>query len=221
MKFSLITLFPESVLGYVRSSMLARAQAAGLVEIEILNPREYSVDKHKKVDDTPYGGGPGMVLSVQPIIAAWEKAVGDRKKEGKKVKTIILSPQGVPFTNTLAKKWAKQYDQIVLIAGHYEGVDDRVRVITKGQEVSVGDYVLTGGELPALSIIDAVSRQVSGVLGNTESLEEKRISSAKSYTRPAEFEYSGKKYAVPKVLLSGDHKKIDEWRSERDSLTKE
>lgn len=152
-----------------------------------------------------------MVMAAEPILKAWEKAVGRKKK----VKTLIMSPRGKMFDQAMAKKLAKQYTDVVLISGRYEGIDARVKKILKADEVSVGEYVLTGGELPALTILDAVARNVEGVLGTKESLEDARVSSGEMYTRPEVLEYKKKKYAVPKVLVEGDHKKIDSWRSER------
>ena len=149
-----------------------------------------------------------MVMTPEPILNAFKKI----KPKGKKIKVIQLSPSGTLFTNTIAKKFAKQYSDIVFVCGRYEGVDDRVRKILKADEYSIGDYVLTGGELPALVMTDAIVRQIKGVLGDEASLEEARVASPRVYTRPDVLIYKGKKYKVPPVLLGGDHKKIDEWR---------
>lgn len=221
MRFHVITLFPELCKAYTDASVLGRAQKTEKgkgakvrgkkIAVTYYNPRDFSTDKHKKADDRPYGGGPGMVMAVEPIVKAWEKAVG-RKKNLKKVKTLILSPRGKRFDTAMAKKLANQYEDIVLISGRYEGIDARVKTITKGEEVSVGDYVLTGGELPALTILDSVARQVPGVLGTHESLEDERVSSGEMYTRPDVFEYKKKKYNVPQVLIHGNHKEIEKWR---------
>lgn len=221
MQFHVITLFPEICQTYTDASVLGRAQKTEKgkgakvrgkkMEVKYYNPRDFTKNKHNKVDDRPYGGGPGMVMYAEPILLAWAKAVG-RKKEPKKIKTLIMSPRGTVFTTALAKKWASQYDHIVLISGRYEGIDSRVKKILKAEEVSVGDYVLTGGELPALSIIDSVSRQIPGVLGTFESLEEERVSSGEMYTRPDVLIYKGEKHTVPKVLLGGHHKEIEAWR---------
>ncbi|MDP3989004.1 MAG: tRNA (guanosine(37)-N1)-methyltransferase TrmD [bacterium] len=210
MKFSILTLFPESIDCYFKSSMLLRAQNDGLVDIQIYNPRDYSTDKHKKADAAPYGGGPGMVLMAEPLLVAWKKA--QESVNAKKVKTVILSPQGKPFTRKEAHAWARTYSHVILIAGHYEGIDDRVRKVTRAVEYSIGDYVLTGGELPSAVLVDAILRHIPGVLGNSESLEEKRSASKRSYTRPDNITFENKQYRVPPVLLSGDHKKIEEWR---------
>lgn len=227
MNFHVITLFPEVCKAYTDASVLGRAQKTEKgkgskvrgkkIAVEYYNPRDFTKDKHKKVDSKPYGGGPGMVMAAEPVLKAWEKAVGRKKlalKE-KKVKTLIMSPRGKKFDTVMAKKLAKSYEHIVLISGRYEGIDSRVKKILKAEEVSVGDYVLTGGELPALSIIDSVSRQVPGVLGTFESLEEERISSGEMYTRPEVFEYKKKKYKVPPVFVSGHHKEIDKRRGKK------
>ena len=223
MHFHLITLFPEVCQAYTDASVLGRAQKTDKgkgskvrgrkISIDYYNPRNFTRDKHRKVDDRPYGGGPGMVMKAEPILKAWQKAVGRKAKSKKpKVKTIILSPRGKQFDQKLAKRLAKQYDHLILISGRYEGIDARVKKALKAEEVSVGDYVLTGGELPALTIVDAVAREVPGVLGTHESLEDQRVSSGEMYTRPEIFEYKDKKYTVPKVFLSGHHKKIEDHR---------
>lgn len=218
MHFHVITLFKEVCEPYTSSSILGRAQKTDKgkgakhrgkkIEVSYYNPRDYTKDKHHKVDARPYGGGPGMVMMAEPVLKAWEKAVG-KKKDQKKVKTLLMSPRGKKFDTKMAKDLAKKYDHLVLISGRYEGIDSRVQKILKAEEVSVGDYVLTGGELPALSIIDSVSRQVPGVLGTFESLEEERISSGEMYTRPEVFEYKKKKHKVPPVFVSGNHAEIE------------
>lgn len=224
MHFHVITLFPEVCEAYTNASVLGRAQKTEKgrgakhrgkkIVVNYYNPRDYTKDKHRKVDDKPYGGGPGMVMKAEPVLKAWEKAVG-RKKDQKKVKTLIMSPRGMKFDTAMAKKLAGKYDHLVLISGRYEGIDSRVEKILKAEEVSVGDYVLTGGELPALSIIDSVSRQVPGVLGTFESLEEERVSSGEMYTRPEVLEYKKKKYSVPEVFVSGHHAQIEKRRGEK------
>ncbi len=222
MHFHVITIFPEVCAAYTSASVLGRAQKTEKgkgakvrgkkIEVSYYNPRDFTKDKHKKVDDRPYGGGPGMVMKAEPILKAWEKAVG-RKQNKKKIKTLIMSPRGTVFTNELAKGWVKKYDHLVLISGRYEGIDARVKAILKADEVSVGDYVLTGGELPALTIIDSVSRQVPGVLGTFESLEDERVSSGEMYTRPETFVHKKKQHPVPEVFLSGNHHDIETRRS--------
>lgn len=222
MRFHVITLFPEVCQAYTDASVLGRAQKAEKgkgakvrgkkISVTYYNPRDFTVDKHHKADDRPYGGGPGMVMKAEPILRAWEKAVS--RKKGK-VKTLIMSPRGVTFSQQMAKELAGKYEHVVLISGRYEGIDARVKKILKAEEVSVGDYVLTGGELPALTILDAVAREVPGVLGTQESLEDKRVSSGEMYTRPEMVKYKGKNHAVPAVFLSGDHKAIDTRRGDQ------
>ncbi len=221
MNFHIITLFPEVCKAYTSASVLGRAQKTEKgkgakvrgkkISITYYNPRDFTVDKHHKADDRPYGGGPGMVMKAEPILKAWEKAVGRKKGE---VKTLIMSPRGVKFNQQMAKELAGKYEHVVLISGRYEGIDARVKKILKAEEVSVGDYVLTGGELPALTIIDTVAREVPGVLGTFESLEDQRVSSGEMYTRPEVLTHKGKKHKVPEVFLSGDHKAIDARRGD-------
>ncbi len=200
---------------YVDESILARAQKKKLISIKLYNPRDFTkdpstnVDKRRQIDDNPYGGGPGMVIQAEPILKAVEKARGRKKN----VKIVMFSPSGKQFTNTYAKNITKKYKDVILIAGRYEGIDTRVKKALRAEEVSIGPYVLTGGEVPAMVVVDAVSRQIPGVLGHTESLEEKRTASSEMYTRPEVIKHKGKNYKVPKVLLSGDHKKIEEWRA--------
>ena len=153
-----------------------------------------------------------MVMHAEPILKAWEKAVG-KKKDQKKVKTLIMSPRGTVFTQDIAKVYAKKYDHLVLISGRYEGIDGRVKEILSAEEVSVGDYILTGGELPALTIIDATARQIEGVLGTFESLEDDRATTGETYTRPEVLKYKKKEYTVPKVLVEGNHKEIEKYRT--------
>ena len=209
MKFHFLTIFPEMISSYIGESILKRAGEKKLVSFEVKNIRDYTTDKHGKVDERPYGGGPGMVMTPEPILRAFGKL---KMKKGGKVKVIQLSPSGKLFDNATAKKMAKMYTDIVFVCGRYEGVDDRVRKILKADEYSIGPYTLTGGELPALAMTDAIARQIPGVLGKGESVEENRIASPRVYTRPETLVYKGKKHKVPAVLLGGDHKKIDEWR---------
>ena len=221
MNFHLITLFPDICQAYTDASVLGRAQKTEKgrgakvrgkkIDVSYYNPRDFATNKHKKVDDKPYGGGPGMVMRAEPILKAWQRAVG-RKKDQKKVKTLIMSPRGKTFDQAMAKEFAKKYDHLVLISGRYEGIDGRVKTALKAEEVSVGDYILTGGELPALSIIDAVSRHIPGVLGTHDSLEDDRATNGETYTRPEVIEYKKKKLKVPQVLLDGNHKEIEKWR---------
>ncbi len=223
MNFHVITLFAESFDSYLGESILARAQKEKKIKVKFYNPRDFvPVGKSQKgkekpylrLDDKPYGGGPGMVMQALPVIKAIEKAMSVAKKGKKaKVKIIFLSPSGTQFTTDYAKTAAKKFTDIIMICGRYEGIDARIKKVFKMEEVSVGPFVLTGGELPAMIIIDCLARQIEGVLGNFDSLEESRISSSEVYTRPEVIEYKGKKLKVPKVLTSGNHKKIDEWRS--------
>jgi len=212
--FHFLTIFPGLIESYVGESILKRASEKKLVSFAIKNIREYSTDRHKKTDDRPYGGGPGMVMTPEPILNAFAK-LKIKDKTGKKTKVIMLSPSGKEFTNAVAQKFAKRYTDIVFICGRYEGVDDRVRKVLKADEYSVGNYTVTGGELPALIMTDAISRQIDGVLGKGESVEESRIASPRVYTRPEILVHKGKKHRVPKVLTTGDHKMIDAWRKDQ------
>jgi len=224
MHFHVITLFPGVCEAYTNASVLGRAQKTDKgkgakvrgkkIEVSYYNPRDFATDKHRKTDERPYGGGPGMVMMVEPIVRAWEKAVGKKTvaRAAGKVKTLIMSPRGTRFTQDVAKAYAAQYDHVVLISGRYEGIDARVNDITDAEEVSVGDYILTGGELPALTIIDAVARHIPGVLGASDSLEDDRATSGLTYTRPEIFTYKKQQYMVPKVLVEGNHAKIEAWR---------
>ncbi|MFA6296961.1 MAG: tRNA (guanosine(37)-N1)-methyltransferase TrmD [Candidatus Paceibacterota bacterium] len=220
MRFHIITLFPNMFDSYLNESILARAKENKLIDFSFYNPRDYVVptksqkknDKpYLRVDDKPYGGGPGMVIQALPILKAVEACMKKIKKW--KTKIIFFSPTGKKLDTEYAKKVSKKYTDIILISGRYEGIDARVKKILKAEDISIGDYVLTGGELPSMIVIDTISRQLKGVLGDISSLEESRISSSEMYTRPEVLEYKGKKYRVPKVLTSGNHKKIDEWRA--------
>ena len=223
--FHFISLFPEVITTYCSHSIIGRAQSKKLVRITVTNPRAFVTDRHKIVDDRPYGGGPGMVLKAEPIYKAVTAAL--KRKQKSKIKILILSPQGKLFNNHFAQDLAKKYSDIVLIAGHYEGIDSRTKKILQKEifssnkkagkkidveEISVGPYVVTGGEVPALLVADATIRQIPGVLGKEESLEENRIQAKEMYTRPEVINIHGKKYRVPAVLLSGNHKHIEEWR---------
>jgi tRNA (guanine37-N1)-methyltransferase len=211
--FEVITLFPDIIESYLKESIIGRAIKGGLIEVRIHDLRNFTVGPHHKADDRPYGGGPGMVMKPEPLIKAIDGLRLGKSKS--RTKMVMLSAAGKKFDDTMARSLAAKYSRIVLIAGHYEGIDGRVSRIFKPEEVSVGPYVLTGGELPALTIIDAVSRKVKDVLGKEGSLEEKRYGvGVPAYTRPSELKYKGKKYIVPKVLLSGDHKAIEGWRLE-------
>jgi tRNA (guanine37-N1)-methyltransferase len=213
--FHIITLFPQSFTSYLGESIVARAIREEKIAVKFYNPRDYTKDKWARVDRRPYGGGPGMVLEAPALIKAIEAAI---KKSGKKRKIILFAASGKDFTNVYAKKSAEKYTDIILVCGRYEGIDVRVKKIFKAEELSIGPYILTGGELPAMIFIDALSRQIKGVLGNELSIEEDRTASPDVYTRPEILIYKGKKYRVPKVLLSGHHAKMEEWRKMKKGL---
>ncbi len=207
-RFDIITIFPRMLDSYTGESLLKKAQAKGVLSITTHNLRDYTKDKHRKVDDSPYGGGPGMVLQVQPIASAVEAV--KKQSTAKKKRVILFSLRGTKFDQTAAHRLAK-YDQLIFICGRYEGVDERVADFIADEEISIGDFVLSGGELPAAIVIEAVSRLIPGFLGKYDSLEEAKGTYA-VYTKPEHISIAGKKRNVPKVLLSGNHKQIDEWR---------
>ncbi len=224
-RFHIVSIFPEVVRTYMDAAILGRAQEAGHIAVTYTDPRSFARNKWGKVDDRPYGGGPGMVMTADPLVRALDKiAKGIARRKSAKTKVIIFSPSGKQFTNVYAKSLVTKYTDIVLIAGRYEGIDARVKKIisAKGgpafggkcsvEEISVGPFVLTGGEVPAMIVVDACARQIEGVLGKHESLEEERTASPEVYTRPEVYEWHGKKYKVPKVLLSGHQAKINEWK---------
>jgi len=213
--FYIISLFPE-VFCYFNSSILKRAQEKKLIKIKIVNPRDFTNDKHRIVDDKPYGGGPGMVMKIEPIYKALKWIKKQIKNKNEKTHVILFSLRGKKFDQKTAKKLT-QYDNLILICGHYEGVDERVAKYLVDEEISIGDYILSGGEIPAMVVVDTVSRLVPGVLGKYESLEEIK-GSYPVYTRPETIIINGKKRSVPKVLLSGDHKKIAEWRKNKKAI---
>ena len=201
MKFDVITLFPDLITSHLNYSIMKRAKDDGIIEVNTINPRNYTLDKHKKVDDTPYGGGAGMVLAPQPYIDAYE----DITKCDKTI-TIMMTPQGEPFTHVFSNELAK-YEQVIILCGHYEGFDERIREIIKPKEISIGDFVL-----PALCVIDSVSRNIEGTLGKIESAHDDSFSDGlleyPQYTKPRE--YRG--LCVPEVLLNGNHKLIEDFR---------
>ena len=204
MKINVLTIFPEMFLP-LRESILKRAQSEGLIELNIINIRDYSDSKHKNTDDYPFGGGAGMLMMVQPIVDALRSIEG-------KAKRIYMSPQGVKLKQSILKELSKE-DEITLICGHYEGIDERVIQHYVDMEISIGDYILTGGELPAMVLIDGISRLIEGVLGSDKSAEEESFSfdgllEYPQYTRPREFEGM----EVPEVLLNGNHAEIEAWR---------
>lgn len=204
-----MTLFPEMIDRILGESIIGRAQSSGAIEICSHNIRDYSEDKHRRVDDTPYGGGMGMLMAAPPIYRCWKSIVDNSK--AKNIKTVYMSPQGRVLTQSIAKEYL-DCNQIVILCGHYEGVDRRVIEEIADDEISVGDYVLTGGELPACIFVDCVSRMIDGVLSDPECFEKESIVSGlleyPQYTRPVDF--MGRR--VPEVLMSGDHEKIRRWR---------
>ncbi len=224
MRIDIITIFPKMFGPILNESMIKRAQAKGKVEIRVHDLRDHTLNKHRKVDDRPFGGGSGMVMNPEPIFRAVGQILGSRlsvygprrtpQTVNRKPKTriVLLTPQGKKFNQEMAKELAK-YKHLILICGHYEGVDERVRENLADEEISIGDYVLTGGELPAMVLADAVTRLIPGVLGDKNSLKcesfEGNLLEHPQYTRPANFQGM----AVPAVLLSGDHSKIEVWRS--------
>jgi len=214
MQFHIVTIFPSIFDSYLKESIIGRAQKSKIIEIFAHNLRDYTTDKHKKVDDTPYGGGAGMVLQVQPIYACVEKI---KKQIGTKNKTrvILFSAKGKKYTQRTAERLAK-YANLILICGRYEGVDERVAQQICDEEISIGDYVLTGGELPALVLIDSVARLLPEVLGNSESAKheshkEKNYKEHPQYSKPASFN----SWSVPEILLSGNHNEIKKWREKK------
>ncbi len=224
MTFHIITLFPEILEPYFHASILGRAEKKKVLKFDLINLRQFGEGRHKKVDDRPFGGGAGMVLMGEPILHAFNSI---QVKDKKKTKVILFSAKGKEFNQKMAYDWSKRYKDIVIITGRYEGIDERVTKALRAEEISIGHYVLTDGDVAAMAVVSAVGRLVPGAI-NLESLEEethwnlllkkeKKISEGKGleyphYTRPEVLVYHKKKYAVPKVLLSGDHKKIKEWR---------
>ncbi len=209
MKFDVLTLFPELIESHMDFSIMKRAVEEGIIEITTHNPRDYTKDKHKKVDDTPFGGGAGMVLMPQPYVDCYENV---QKCENNI--TIMMTPQGEPYNDALSDEFSK-YSQIIILCGHYEGFDERIREIIKPKEISIGDFVLTGGELPALCLIDSISRKIEGTLGKIESAHDDSFADGlleyPQYTKPRN--YRG--LVVPDVLLNGNHKLINEYRHEQ------
>ena len=211
MKIAVLTIFPEMLSSVLSSSILGRAREEGLLQVEAVDIRTYSDRKHKNTDDYPFGGGAGMVMTAQPIVSAVE----DMRGKGYQGKCLYMSPRGKTLTQARVKQIAETEDEILILCGHYEGVDQRAIDLVVDEEVSIGDFVLTGGELPALVLIDAVARHLPGVLGSEESAQEESFSHGMleypHYTRPREF----RGLQVPEVLLSGNHKQIEAWRKEQ------
>ncbi|HEX8947004.1 MAG TPA: tRNA (guanosine(37)-N1)-methyltransferase TrmD [Candidatus Paceibacterota bacterium] len=217
LRFHIITLFKEACEPYLNASILGRAQKEKHIRVDYQNPRDFVTNRWGKVDERPYGGGPGMVMTALPVVKAVKKALA-RRKEAKPV-IIWFMPGGKEFTNAEADALAKKYTDLVLIAGRYEGIDERAVKILKTmasvKKYSIGPYVLTGGELPAMTVVDVITRRLPGVLGKDASIEERRIASHEVYTRPETIEWVGKKYKVPAVLKTGHHANIDGWRKGR------
>ncbi|MBM3251373.1 MAG: tRNA (guanosine(37)-N1)-methyltransferase TrmD [Candidatus Omnitrophica bacterium] len=211
MRIDILTIFPDMFSPIINESILKRAQQKGKLKIVVHDIRDYTVDKHRKVDDRPFGGGPGMIMQIQPIYVALEKISKLSKMPTRQRRIILLSPQGKTLDQKIALKLSK-FRHLILICAHYEGVDERVRQHLIDEEISIGDYVLTGGELPAMVLLDAICRLVPGVLGRKESLHQESFSDNlleyPQFTRPANF----KGMKVPQILLSGDHNKIREYR---------
>jgi len=210
--FHIVTLFPESIEPYLKASILGRAAEKKLVKFSFYDPKRFAVGKHKRVDQRPYGGGPGMVLEPTAVLKAADKALKNKKG----VEKLFFATDGALFDASMAQKLSKKKD-ILLICGRYEGVDARVQKILKAKKVSTGPFVLTGGELPAATLIDAVLRFVPGVLGKIESLEGSRVASPEVYTRPDVLMWKKKKYRVPAVLKTGHHANIDAWKNSKRS----
>ena len=212
MRCDVITLFPEMLVPVLASSMLKRAQDKGLLEVGVHNLRDYALDKHKVADDVPYGGGAGMVMKAEPVLRAVEHLREQYTQQGVSIRLVFPSPHGRRFTQAYAQDLAADTRPLIILCGHYEGIDERVRLALNPEEISVGDYVLTGGELPALILIDAAARLVPGVLGDPDSIVEESFVDAlleyPQYTRPAEV----RGLTVPEVLLSGHHEAIRLWR---------
>ena len=214
MQFEVFTLLPEVFPPYLESSILQRARLRGLIDVRVHNIRDYTHDKHHITDDTPYGGGGGMVMKPDPIFEAVESVIGPLQDSPPQVPIILLTPQGRVFTQRVAEELSR-YERIALLCGRYEGVDERIREHLVTDEISIGDYVLTGGELPALMVIDAVARLLPGVLGDPDGAQDDSHSMGlleyPHYTRPPTF----RGWSVPDVLLSGDHARIEKWRREQ------
>ena len=218
MRFDIMTLFPDLVSTVLGESIIGRAVKAGFLEINVHNIRDYSLDKHRHVDDTPYGGGMGMVMSPVPIYSCFEAITDKKTNQSKRRHVVYMSPQGKILTQQRASELSKNYDNIVILCGHYEGVDERIIEEIVDEEISIGDYDLTGGEIPACILVDAVSRMVEGVLASEECYESESLTDGMleypQYTKP--YEWNGRK--VPDVLISGNHAKINKWRKEQSEI---
>jgi tRNA (guanine37-N1)-methyltransferase len=223
MRFDIITIFPKMLGSYFSESIIKRAQKNGKIEIRIHDLRDWADDRHKTVDDTPYGGGAGMVLKIEPIFKAVSSILDEKRSaksasKSKKTRIILFSAKGKKYTQKDAER-LKKYDNLILICGRYEGVDERVAKYVADEEVSIGDFVLTGGEIPAMVLVDSMARLIPGVLGNQESYKKESHSKKgylehPQYTKPEKF----MNWKVPKILLSGNHRMIEEWRRENSAF---
>lgn len=216
MRFDIMTLFPALVDTVLSESVIGRARKAGIIDVYAYNIRDYSKDKHRKVDDTPYGGGKGMLMSPVPIYDCYTDVIDPQKNTSERKHVIYMSPQGAVLTQAKAKEFSEKYDDLIILCGHYEGVDQRIIDEIVDEEISIGDYVLTGGEIPACIVVDAVARLLPGVLSDAECFEKESFTDETmleypQYTRPVEFR--GRK--VPDVLLSGHHANIEKWRAQK------
>ncbi len=223
MKFKILSIFPDILDSYLEDSIIKRAIEKKIVKIEKYDLRNWTSDKHRTVDDAPYGGGAGMLMKIEPLYKALKDIKKKSKADAKKRKIILLSAGGKTWNQKMAGQYSR-LEEMIFICGRYEGVDARIKKFID-EEISIGDYVLTGGELPSLVMIDSITRLLPGVLGNSASIEEeshskKDILEYPQYTRPAVFEAEGKKYSVPKVLLEGNHAKIKEWRNKKQKIKK-
>lgn len=212
LRFHILTLFPEVFEPFLQSSLIGKAVESGRVSFELIQIRNFATDKHRRVDDSPYGGGEGMLMKVDVLYEAWRSV---RSRCSAQTRTLLLSPQGKPFEQGDAIKFAETEEDLILVCGHYEGVDERFIELCVDQEVSLGDFVLTGGEVPAMALLDAVTRVIPGVVGNPESIQKDSFEGGllkhPQYTRPEEFQ--GKR--VPPILLSGNHAEIENWKREQ------
>lgn len=216
MRFDIMTLFPALVDGVLSESIIGRARKAGIIDVRAYNIRDYSKDKHRRVDDTPYGGGKGMLMSPVPIYDCYTDVIDPEKNPCTRRRVLYMSPQGNVLTQAKAREFSENYDNIVILCGHYEGVDQRIIDEIVDEEISIGDYVLTGGEIPACIVVDAIARLLPGVLADAECYEKESFSDETlleypQYTRP--YDFRGR--TVPDVLLSGHHANIEKWREQK------
>lgn len=220
MRFDIVTIFPQIFGSYFGESIVKRAQESGAIEIQIHNLRDHTKDKHRNIDDTPYGGGAGMVMRVEPIFNCVNKIKSNVKRQTSKVRTILFSAKGKRYTQSDAQRLA-EYDQLIFICGRYEGVDERVAENIADEEISIGDFVLTGGEIPAMIALDSITRLLPGVLGNDQSSKDESHSEEgyleyPQYSKPEKFG----EWEVPKILLSGNHAEIAKWRKKNSKTQK-